>query len=59
MNDFEKTSEPKVMRSAAGYYIGCTYPELIDGKKFDFPYDRYSHYFKTEDQAREALPEYL
>lgn len=38
----------RVLRSAAGYYVGRTDAE-------GFPYSRESGYFRTEDKAEEAL----
>jgi hypothetical protein len=55
MNNVIKVSEPKVMKSAAGYYIGSTYPEIINDTKYDLPFDRYSEYFETKKQADEEL----
>lgn len=48
----EKISEPKVLKSNAGYYIG-TIIEYPDGSYE--PYSRESEYFKTKEQALEAL----
>ena len=45
--DCHNTSEFKVCRSPAGYYIG-TYCDCG-------PYSRESDYYKTEKQAEEAL----
>lgn len=42
---------PKVLKSAAGYYIGR---EIIEGDTA-YPYDRLSGYYNSEEEAREAL----
>jgi hypothetical protein len=54
-----KHSKIKVLKSNAGYYIGTTYPENV-GDYFnpiyiDFPYERLSGYFLTEDEASQSL----
>lgn len=55
-----EVSPPKVMQSAAGFYIGAscqtelTYP---DGEKqiITEPYDRYSIYYASEAEAKYVL----
>lgn len=44
-------SEPHVMRSAAGFYVGTTHK--TDG--FWSPYDRYTDYMPTRKAAQEWL----
>jgi hypothetical protein len=50
-------SNPKVMQSAAGYYIGttCDTKMIYDNGMYDImanaPYDRESNYFPTEAEA--------
>ena len=44
-------SEPKVMRSNAGYYIGRSM--LMDG--FEHPYCRLSGYFATREEAEQKI----
>ena len=54
-----KVSEPKVMQSAAGFYIGCSCTSKFpDGYEFEEPYCRDSGYFATEDEASKYL-EYI
>lgn len=48
-------SEYKVLHSNAGYYIGRTCEDEVDGMVFDVPYDRLSGYYKTEAEAQQAL----
>jgi hypothetical protein len=45
---YKLDSTHKVMRSAAGYYIGTSCA-------MGTPYDRYSSYYKTKEDAMEAL----
>lgn len=59
MADNPTISEPVVMSSAAGYYIGCYCTEDFFGKEVKMPYDRYSGYFETKEEAEESLPDYL
>lgn len=52
-------SKIKVLKSNAGYYIGTTYSENV-GDYFnpiyiDFPFERLSGYFLTEDEASQSL----
>ena len=47
-----KVSGLKVMRSNAGYYIGRSMNDVEFG---DMPYDRKSMYFKSYQQACDAL----
>ena len=46
-------SELKILRSAAGYYIGRTCKE--DGLPFEEPYSRESGYYPTEKAAENDL----
>ena len=46
-------SEHKVMKSAAGYYIGQSYFDKEIG--CDCPYDRHSGYYPTAKLAQQAL----
>jgi hypothetical protein len=60
MND-ELISEYRVMRSAAGWYVGQGYREAEwgdDGMYF-LPYDRCSGYYETEEQALDMLKQML
>lgn len=43
--------DPEVMRSAAGFYVGCSVTE--DG--FTSPHSRYSDYFPTAPEAQTWL----
>lgn len=45
-------SELKVMKSAAGYYIGR---EMTDSDGMGMPYDRHSDYFESQVDASRAL----
>jgi len=49
-------SEYRIIKSAAGYYIGQGYREAkwTDGMYF-LPYDRYTGYYKTYEEAVPAL----
>lgn len=47
MAEMDGASEPKVMRSNAGFYIGRS--KLMDG--FEHPYCRLSGYFATSEEA--------
>lgn len=53
----EVISEPKVMRSAAGYYVGrsCTDDECPG---LEIPYDRLSGYFPTHEMTAAFMKEY-
>ena len=53
----DEVSAPKVLKSAAGYYIGALYfDEELNGW---YPWDRYSPcYYSTEAEAKKALPAY-
>lgn len=53
-------SEPKVLQSAAGFYVGHTYANYDEDGKFLYsePYDRVSGYFPTKEDAQ-ALLNYL
>jgi hypothetical protein len=60
MND-ELISEYRVMRSAAGWYVGQGYREAEwgdDGMYF-LPYDRCTGYYETEQQALDMLKQML
>jgi hypothetical protein len=60
MND-ELISEYRVMRSAAGWYVGQGYREAEwgdDGMYF-LPYDRCTGYYETEEQALDMLKQML
>jgi hypothetical protein len=46
-------SELKVMRSAAGYYVGRSYWDIEI--EYEGPYSRNSEYFDTEEQAQKRL----
>lgn len=48
-------SELQVLHSNAGYYLGRTCEDEVDGMVFDVPYDRQSGYYKTQEQAEQAL----
>ncbi len=48
---FRRYSGPKVMESAAGFYIGTT--ENVDGD--EQPYNRLSGYYTTREGAQAAL----
>ena len=52
-----KISEPQVLKSNAGYYIGRTYHDEEIGA--DLPYERLSDYFSKRSDAEQALPSYL
>lgn len=46
----------KVMKSAAGYYLGhACYVEEDGGFKYEVPYSRESGYFRTKEEAQQAL----
>lgn len=51
--DKEGYSELKVMRSAAGYYIGTEYVDPVDGLRE--PGSRDSDYFPNREQAEAFL----
>jgi hypothetical protein len=53
----EKISEVKVLKSAAGYYIGHLY--LDNDMKVWLPYDRLSGYYVTKEDAAEDLPSFI
>ncbi len=46
---------PKVMKSAAGYYVGYGYIESYG----EVPYSRESGYYQTSEQAQAALPSFI
>ena len=54
-------SEYRVMKSAAGWYIGQEYTNedlcTDDGKYYFFPYDRLSGYFPDRESAIDVLRE--
>lgn len=45
-------SHPKVMQSAAGYYVGRSYQ---DSDGYPGPYDRLSGYYRTPEDAAKEL----
>jgi hypothetical protein len=47
-------SEPKVMQSAAGYYVGASCI-TEDWPDFPQPYDRYTGYYATAAEAEAVL----
>lgn len=49
-----QVSQIKVLKSAAGFYIGRTYTKLPMG---EVPYDRQSRYFETADAAAKFATE--
>jgi hypothetical protein len=56
------SSNYKVLKSAAGYYIGSTYQENL-GTSYepiyvDFPLERVSGYYPTEELASQSLINY-
>lgn len=53
-----KISETKVLRSAAGYYIGHEYEDTDFGDAIWMPYDRISGYYATRAQAEIDLQHY-
>ena len=50
--DKDRISDVKVLRSAAGFYIGRTYREAPG---YEVPYDRQRGYWSTRGPAEEAL----
>jgi hypothetical protein len=52
MEDKEIISELKVMKSAAGYYIGR---EMTDSDGMAMPYGRHSDYYESHNAASRAL----
>jgi hypothetical protein len=52
----ERISEVKVLKSAAGYYIGYLYYD--EDMKGWFPYDRLSGYYVTKEDALLDLPSF-
>lgn len=55
-SETEQISELKVLKSAAGYYIGYLYYD--QDMKGWFPYDRLSGYYVTKEDALEDLPSF-
>jgi hypothetical protein len=53
-NSEEKVSEPLVMASAAGWYVGQVFTDLPP-LNFIMPYSRLSGYYDTPEEAEEAL----
>jgi len=53
----EKISEVKILKSAAGYYIGYLYFDT--DMKVWLPYDRISGYYATKEDAAEDLPSFI
>ena len=50
-----KISPPKVMQSAAGFYVGTSYSDPEETGGHDFPYSRDSGYFQTQKEAEAFL----
>lgn len=48
-------SEYRILKSAAGYYIGQGYREADWDGMYWLPYDRYSGYYRTADDAKSGL----
>jgi len=48
-------SDYKVMRSAAGYYVGRSAYDEDCGPDMEMPFDRLTHYFKYEHEAQSYL----
>lgn len=55
VENHQTISELKVMHSNAGYYLGHTIDQEIDGQVFEMPWDRMTGYYKTQEQAEQAL----
>lgn len=53
----ENISELKVMKSAAGFYLGRSYRDEECGGA-ELPYSRNSGYFATREEAEAALASY-
>lgn len=53
----EQISEVKVLKSAAGYYIGHLYFDT--DMKVWLPYDRLSGYYATKEDAAQDLPSFI
>ena len=49
MSEYLKISKYKVMKSAAGYYVGRTCTEATC--TIPMPYDRATEYFQTKEEA--------
>ncbi len=54
MSEYTNIDGPKVMRSAAGYYIGFSC-QTKDMSGYDQPYSRESDYFATTEEAQKYL----
>lgn len=52
----EAVSELKIMKSAAGYYVGRSYQDEESGG--EFPYSRESGYFRTRAEAERSIPRF-
>tara|TARA_B110000259_G_C13645065_1_gene253920 strand:- start:230 stop:415 length:186 start_codon:yes stop_codon:yes gene_type:complete len=52
----DKVSEPLVMKSAAGYYVGLQY--FDEDAQCWLPYDRLGTYYAEESSAIEELKTY-
>jgi hypothetical protein len=48
-------SNYKVMRSAAGYYVGRSAYDEDYGPDMEMPFDRVTHYFEYAHEAQEYL----
>ena len=56
MKDIGYVSEAKVMKSAAGWYIGTTFHHTEgDFKGFVEPNERFTEYFSSREAAQETL----
>jgi len=55
VENHQTISELKVMHSNAGYYLGHTIDQEIDGQVFEMPWDRVTDYYKTKEKAEQAL----
>ena len=55
--DKDTISEIKILKSAAGYYIGYLYFDT--DMRVWLPYDRLSNYYKTKEDASKELPLYI
>ena len=53
----DQISEIKVLKSAAGYYIGYLY--FDKDMKVWLPYDRLSGYYVTKEDASQDLPSFM
>ncbi len=53
----DQISEVKVLKSAAGYYIGYLYFDTE--MRVWLPYDRLSGYYATKEDAAQDLPSFI